>query len=814
MKIAGSLVAVVVCFAVVVAFATPAQAADKVVLCHATGQPDNWVRLSVDRNAVVKQGHTTHQDGRDIIPPFEYLKGSQTIAYPGLNWGNAGRAIWANGCVNPEPPLQVTFVARACSTYDEIFANRNRNNLMQSLEDLGPDSPYRAGDQVLPTVEARAPQDRCRPLVGWRFTLGAGRASARDSGPWGSLSRVSTPYATEVSTRDSVPLVNVMGGPTGMSIEGAVTVELTEAQAARSIQPGRLWVQGGVPTDPVLSGLFGDRFSFAALRCATDVLNGDNVEWISFPSGQTTVYCFAYYVEERPERGTIEIVKEVSSASGALVEQRALFDGTFNFDDRPIAIEASTIRPGRAEFVRAATAAGQDPWTIVEEIEPGWRLDGVECTAEGGSTWQVDGATVAVRLAADDRVTCAYRNVVQPPVSQTLTLQARTLGAGGRLSAQIESPDGAIAGTVSMRTTASGEVSVPSNVSLPVAGAYRVEVGIPVSSFGTWALREVRCNGQEVDFDDEGFRVPIAMGAGAACIIETKLTPSGAITIRKATIGGVASVGFAVWRADTEDEDAIVHHLRAMTVRPGDAVPEIARPLPGAIAPVRLAPGEYVIQEMTDAFTGADEWALESVVCDGVAQSATAGRVVVRLTETNPRLDCSFTNRLEPGAMRGAPGPAGPGMPASGYPPEPQLEHRAALRVTLRAQPRWVFGWGTVRYVATVRNAGPDAARNVFVTLSGPAAVRPRAAKASRGKCHAMRGVVTCRIGILRRGQSVTISATRAIDVVSFPRGTRSRPGRYTVHAAVTTSTHQRSTAANRSSVKVGLVAAPESVTG
>ena len=39
-------------------------------------------------------------------------------------------------------PYTVTLAARTCPAYADIIANRNRNNIQESLEDLGPDTNY------------------------------------------------------------------------------------------------------------------------------------------------------------------------------------------------------------------------------------------------------------------------------------------------------------------------------------------------------------------------------------------------------------------------------------------------------------------------------------------------------------------------------------------------------------------------------------------------------------------------------------------------------------------------------------------------
>lgn len=790
--------------------ATDAHAGSTVRLCHATGQPDSWVSVSVSANAVISAGHTTHQDGRDIIPPFDYQSGGYAKRYPGLNWTSAGQAIWSNDCVNPEPTPTITFAARVCDAYADVFANRNRNNLMQSLEDLGPDSPYRPGDQVLPTAEDRAPQNDCRPLIGWRFTLGTSVAG-RDVGAWGSLSRVGSAYSTAIITRQSTTLPNVMGGTTGSTIAGAITIPLTDAQAERATAPARLWVQGGTPGDPVLTTAFGARYSFAALRCSTDNLNGDNVEWIAFPTGQTNVYCYAYYVEKPPASGTIAIVKNVASPNGGDVRQTALFDGSANFDEMPIAIEASSASPGRIELVRAATGPGDAPWTLTEIAQPGWRLESLACDANGGSTWVATGATATITLAAGDRVVCTYVDVVDPPATQGITLQALTIGAPARMSASVvEVANETTQGSAALRTTNSGIPSPTATVPLTRAGRFRVEVGIPVSTAGTWTLGGVLCDGIPVAHAEESFTVDVPPGSGVTCLVEADFKAAGSITIRKATIGGTGTVGFAVWRAAESEEDGRVYMLRAMTARSGLAASELALPIGDGDRPQNLPLDTYVLQELDDSFDSAGEWAIQSVICDGTAQMAIAGRVVVHLTAANPRTDCTFANRLLPHSTAGT--PSGPGMPTRGPASAPRMEHRAALQVDLQATPGMVRDSGTISYRAVIGNAGPDTARNVFLTLTGPGAVRPWGATASSGTCR-MQPVVTCALGDLAPGARVMIRAERPV-VVALPRGRAARPGRYLVRAALTTSTSQRSAARSMDSAWVTLATAPEAVTG
>ena len=65
----------------------------KVTICHATGSTSNPFVEVTPSAAGVFNGHLGHQDGRDIIPPFQY-KG-QTYSQ---NWDAIGQATFGNGC--------------------------------------------------------------------------------------------------------------------------------------------------------------------------------------------------------------------------------------------------------------------------------------------------------------------------------------------------------------------------------------------------------------------------------------------------------------------------------------------------------------------------------------------------------------------------------------------------------------------------------------------------------------------------------------------------------------------------------------------
>src|SRR5262245_35060373 len=138
----------------------------------------------------------------------------------------------------PEPDGQgtdyfVTIVARQCPSYADITANRARNNIQESLRDLGPDTPYTAGQEVDLDTEGRV-QPNCTALIGCSFTTGNALAANRVTGPWGSRSVVFGAAGT-ATTIASAPRRNNIGQiDPGRPVEGATTIELTQAQLNRA----------------------------------------------------------------------------------------------------------------------------------------------------------------------------------------------------------------------------------------------------------------------------------------------------------------------------------------------------------------------------------------------------------------------------------------------------------------------------------------------------------------------------------------------------------------------------------------------------
>jgi hypothetical protein len=106
------------------------------------------------------------------------------------------------------PAFLVTYAAQSCPTYTDIAANLARNDIQESLRDLGADTTYVGGEPINPAKE-QAAQPNCTPIPNWRFTLGTGYASRAVTGSWGSLSKVTGAYATDIVTPGLDPVAGL-----------------------------------------------------------------------------------------------------------------------------------------------------------------------------------------------------------------------------------------------------------------------------------------------------------------------------------------------------------------------------------------------------------------------------------------------------------------------------------------------------------------------------------------------------------------------------------------------------------------------------
>jgi len=110
---------------------------------------------------------------------------------------------------------------------------------------------------------------------------------------------------------------------------------------------------------------------------------------------------------------------------------------------------------------------------------------------------------------------------------------------------------------------------------------------------------------------------------------------------------------------------------------------------------------------------------------------------------------------------------------------------------------------GIVNYSLTVTNRGPDTAANVQVADPAPAGIAYLTANPSQGTCNLGPALVTCSLGTIASGQTVTIAITARATVV----------GSHTNTATVTGSGGRETNPADNSDSAVTVVPAPPRIT-
>ena len=520
---------------------------------------------------------------------------------------------------------QVTLAARRCPSYTDITANKARNNIMESLKDLGADTPYVGDEEVSASVEA-AYQPNCTPIVGWHFTLGDGIA-APVTGPWGSLSTVSSPFVSPPSTKLSVPLLDANGDPTGQNIAGAVTVTLS-AQQVQLAEQHQLWIQGGLVNDPVEDAAHPGTYGFGALRCALDNVNGDNVEWLGFRQGEHHVFCFAYYVVPPPTSGTIIIQKSVPA--GVTSSESFNFTGNVSFNPGgAFSLDVVNGQSASQTFIRAASAT---PWTVAETVPVNWTLQSLRCVGtntEDPSTFVYSGAQAAITLSAGDVVTCTYVDAPIPPAQLTI----RKVSYGGVGTFPFTISQGNVLATVSATTTAEGVAVDAGTTGLTASGTYVIKELVPTATDGSWALTSAQCDGIDYPITDDSITIGVTLGTAPLCTFTDVFTPDGVVTIHKVMHGALGRAGFVVTGPALDDQ----LYLEAAPTEQG--VPALAV----GDATDHLPLGTYEIEEVTPSGQDPSNWALTDVTCSGERRTSRAS-VTVTLTASHPHVNCTFVD--------------------------------------------------------------------------------------------------------------------------------------------------------------------------
>jgi len=147
-KLIIAILAGILGFSGVIFFGSAANASEtkKEMICTATAAEGNpFVKALVARDSIIKGGHGENgvNEG-DIIPPFEYnFDGGPVEQYPGQNWTEANKVLWANDCKPAgqvlTPVLPISPIA-TCSNPNPtltIPAQPNGINVSSTANDKG-----------------------------------------------------------------------------------------------------------------------------------------------------------------------------------------------------------------------------------------------------------------------------------------------------------------------------------------------------------------------------------------------------------------------------------------------------------------------------------------------------------------------------------------------------------------------------------------------------------------------------------------------------------------------------------------------------
>ncbi|MFD7729867.1 hypothetical protein ACFV6F_05715 [Kitasatospora phosalacinea] len=571
-------------------------------------------------------------------------------------------------------PLLVTYVARVCDRYDQVMANKARNNVQESLRDLGPDSNYPGGEAVNPSREAAGtPVPPCRPLPGWTFSTGTGFTAK--SAATLQLTTTTTQLREGITTAASTPELDARGNPTGRTLDGAVTVQLDAAELAAA-RDNALIAAGGTKSAP-LNGMQ-EQYGFAALRCAQDAVNGDNVEYLTYPTGARHVFCYYYAITPPPGAGTITVVKRVEPGSNGQGVFR--FDGSLSYADtdgdgvNDFLLTASADHPSSMDFVRGETRDGDAPWSFQEHVAPdsGWLPAGrPDCTAvderggPGSSRLSADSTgRASVALAAGDHVTCVFTN---RRAAGAALLQKESIGGTGTFDIAVEAPPGAdVAAESPVTTTEPGVPVTVASAAHPVPGHYALSEAVPApDGTGHWETPTAYCDGTELPVTTGPATADAPLGTwqaaydlatdtAANCLLTNRFVPGGQIGIEKVTRGGTGTFRYQVAaRPVPRAAGPVPPPQQAVAVTTAEDTPATALRADGSPGPAAalLPVGplyRYSVQELMPAPTADGWWALESVDCGPAGSRPDLERalVEVHLTPEDPTPTCRFTNRF------------------------------------------------------------------------------------------------------------------------------------------------------------------------
>jgi hypothetical protein len=547
--------------------------------------------------------------------------------------------LWFAGDTVAEQNYKVTLVARVCPNYSDIMANKARNNIMESLQNVGANSLYASAPNtgaVRPDVEnlSAAGQASCEPLTDWAFGLAQG-TGGKDSGDYGSLSKVRSPFES-VKTVATTPELDAFGNDTGRTIDGAVTYNLTPTQIT-GLSNRSTWVQGGIPGSP-LNG--NSKIAFGTLRCAIDNANADNIEWLGVTNGARHMFCYAYYVDTAEKSGTI-VVRKVVPQGGAGVSFG--FGGDLSFTSGG---EFKLAANSSQTFIRAAG----ETWNITEDspIAP-FELTDLACVSSKGTSKiskDLASRSAAIELSASDTVTCTFTNVAKPKAGLTVYKVAN--GAVGTFGFDLSSNSTSLFSGNTTVVEQGTETLVTNEVGL-APGDYTIsETSLPTTPGGTWDAPTITC----VDSTGSTLSTTGSVATGASvtlngssteCTVVNNFTPNAKVTIKNKIRGGTGTIS-AEASFVTINSMSGSENTDTLTNTSWDSSGE------QIAAQTGLPFGTYEITGIAPTNTATSTWELDSLVCDGGStysiQDANVSLALDSSSDAATQITCTYIWKL------------------------------------------------------------------------------------------------------------------------------------------------------------------------
>ena len=338
-------------------------------------------------------------------------------------------------------------------------------------------------------------------------------------------------------------------------------------------------------------------------------------------------------------------------------------------------------------------------YSVSESTPTGWDLTSATC--DNGD----DPAEIS--LGEGDDVICTFTNTKRG----TIIVQKQT------------NPDGA-QGSFTFTGDASG--SIGDGGQIVVGNLLPGEYEVTESAAAGWLLTSIECSneGSSGDVGDRTATFDVGPGETVTCVFTNaqQVVGKGSIDVQKSVSpttlkepGG--SVTYSVRITNTSDVNVSITNV--VDDKFGDLDDSGGT---GCFdVPINLGPGQFASCQFTKTITGQAGYEHVNTVCaDAVDQYG------------NPLKDCddakvTITPRLI----------------------DLVIVKEATSPTKLN---------GTVNYSLTVTNKGPDTATNVVVADPAPAGIQYQSATPSQGTCSVTAAMVTCQLGTIAPGQTVTIA--------------------------------------------------------